>query len=53
MLAVKAASEALGNTPSVARGSYIDPRVFTRYRSGMLLDTTVSPETAIRTLLLG
>lgn len=53
VLAVKAASEALGNTPSVARGSYIDPRVFTRYRSGMLLDTTVSPETAIRTLLLG
>jgi DNA topoisomerase-1 len=24
----------LGNTPAVARGSYIDPRVFDRYRSG-------------------
>lgn len=53
VLAVKAAAEALGNTPAVARGSYIDPRVFTRYRRGDLLDTTVSPETAIRALLLG
>jgi DNA topoisomerase IB len=24
----------LGNTPAVARSSYIDPRVFDRYRSG-------------------
>ena len=46
-------STALGNTPAVARSSYIDPRVFERYRSGMLLDTTVSPETAIRSLVLG
>jgi DNA topoisomerase I len=27
-------SELLGNTPAVARGSYIDPRVFDRFRSG-------------------
>jgi DNA topoisomerase I len=27
-------SEALGNTPGVARGSYIDPRVFDRFLSG-------------------
>jgi DNA topoisomerase-1 len=27
-------SEALGNTPAVARGSYIDPRVFDRFVSG-------------------
>jgi DNA topoisomerase IB len=27
-------SEALGNTPAVARGSYIDPRVFDRFLSG-------------------
>ncbi|MCT9819313.1 DNA topoisomerase IB [Microbacterium sp. W1N] len=53
VLAVRAASEALGNTPSVARGSYIDPRVFQRYRRGVLLDTTVSPESAIRALILG
>ena len=27
-------SELLGNTPAVARKSYIDPRVFDRYLSG-------------------
>ena len=27
-------SELLGNTPAVARRSYIDPRVFDRYMSG-------------------
>ena len=32
--AVRAVSELLGNTPAVARRSYIDPRVFDRYRSG-------------------
>ena len=31
---VKAVSELLGNTPAVARRSYIDPRVFDRYQSG-------------------
>jgi DNA topoisomerase-1 len=49
---VKATAAGLGNTPSVARGSYIDPRVFARYRSGRLLDTSVSPESAIRALIL-
>lgn len=53
VLAVKAAAAALGNTPSVARSSYIDPRVFARYKKGIVLDTTVSPESAIRTLILG
>ncbi|KIC58047.1 DNA topoisomerase IB [Microbacterium hominis] len=51
VLAVKVAAAALGNTPTVAKSSYIDPRVFARYRRGILLDTTVSPESAIRTLL--
>ena len=32
--AVRRVSEALGNTPAVARRAYIDPRVFDRYRSG-------------------
>jgi DNA topoisomerase I len=32
--AVRGVSEVLGNTPAVARASYIDPRVFDRYRSG-------------------
>src|SRR5579859_527547 len=32
--AVRAVAELLGNTPAVARRSYIDPRVFDRYGSG-------------------
>ncbi|MDF2994330.1 DNA topoisomerase IB [Microbacterium sp. I2] len=50
-LAVRATAEALGNTPAVARGSYIDPRVFARYQDGHLLDLSISPESAIRGLL--
>jgi DNA topoisomerase-1 len=33
--AVKEVSTYLGNTPAVARGSYIDPRVFDRYQDGI------------------
>ncbi|WP_433586656.1 DNA topoisomerase IB [Microbacterium hydrocarbonoxydans] len=50
-LAVEAAASALGNTTAVARGSYIDPRVFREYARGRTLDLTVAPETAIRRLL--
>ena len=32
--AVREVAEVLGNTPSVARSSYIDPRLFDRFRSG-------------------
>jgi DNA topoisomerase I len=32
--AVKEVAHYLGNTPAVSRASYIDPRVFDRYRSG-------------------
>ena len=32
--AIRGVAEVLGNTPAVARGSYIDPRVFDRYLSG-------------------
>jgi len=49
--AVKLAASALGNTPAVARASYIDPRVFDRYRNGELLDVKRSPEAAIVKLL--
>ncbi|TQK17878.1 DNA topoisomerase IB [Microbacterium sp. SLBN-154] len=52
-LAVRATAEALGNTPAVARSSYIDPKVFARYDRGRLLDLTISPESAIRQLLTG
>jgi DNA topoisomerase IB len=36
--AVNAVAEALGNTPSVCRSSYIDPRVFDRFRQGEAID---------------
>ncbi|GAA4180581.1 DNA topoisomerase IB [Gryllotalpicola koreensis] len=49
--AVRLAASALGNTPAVARASYIDPRVFDRYRNGELLDVRRSPEAALVTLL--
>lgn len=49
--AVDAAAEALGNTPAVARASYIDPRVLDRYRSGELISLKGAPETALCSLL--
>lgn len=49
--AVKETAEALGNTPAVARASYIDPRVFDRYRSGKLLNTRRASERALLELL--
>ena len=52
-LAVAATAEALGNTPAVARGSYIDPRVWKAYGRGELLDLGLSPESAIQRLILG
>ena len=36
--AVKEVAFHLGNTPTVARNSYIDPRVFDRYRDGERID---------------
>jgi len=36
--AARDAAEALGNTPTVARGSYIDPRVIDRYAHGLVVD---------------
>jgi DNA topoisomerase I len=35
--AVKEVAGYLGNTPAVCRGSYIDPRLFDRYRSGLTI----------------
>lgn len=35
--AVKSVAAALGNTPAVCRRSYIDPRVFDRYRDGVTI----------------
>ena len=36
--AVERVAEALGNTPAVCRRSYIDPRVFDRYRDGETIE---------------
>jgi DNA topoisomerase I len=35
--AVKEVAHYLGNTPAVCRASYIDPRVFDRYRAGLTI----------------
>ena len=37
-LAVKQVAHFLGNTPAVARASYIDPRVFDRFREGFTIE---------------
>ena len=37
MRAVREVAHYLGNTPAVARASYIDPRVFDRYRDGVTI----------------
>lgn len=43
---VRFVAEALGNTPAVCRTSYIDPRVFDRFREGR----TIDPAWARRTI---
>ena len=54
--AVKTVSESLGNTPAVCRASYIDPRVWERYRSGVTIPVPKRVnqneiEASVRTLL--
>lgn len=41
--AVRQVSSALGNTPAVARGSYIDPRVIERFDSGVVIELPRAP----------
>jgi DNA topoisomerase-1 len=38
VVASAAVAQALGNTPTVARRSYIDPRVFARYQAGATIE---------------
>ncbi|CAN5280852.1 DNA topoisomerase IB [soil metagenome] len=47
------ASDALGNTPTIARKSYVDPRVVDRYRRGRVIEVGrgSAPERALRELL--
>jgi hypothetical protein len=44
--AVREVSSALGNTPAVARASYIDPRVITLFQSGRVIELPEAPPAA-------
>jgi DNA topoisomerase I len=46
--AARAVSQVLGNTPAVARRSYIDPRVFDRYLSGWTIAAELERIAALR-----
>lgn len=50
-LAMEAAADRLGNTPSIARSAYVDPRVVDRYRAGDTIDARQASETAVHDLL--
>lgn len=52
--AVRLAADALGNTPAVAKGSYVDPRLLDRYDEGETIDPARlrSAESQLRQLLL-
>jgi DNA topoisomerase-1 len=51
--AMRDAAAVLGNTPSIAKKSYVDPRVVEKYRRGKTIDATRpdSAETQLRELL--
>lgn len=51
--AMRDAAAILGNTPAIAKQSYVDPRVVDRYTSGETIDLggRGSPETALRVML--
>ena len=53
--AMRQAADVLGNTPAIARASYVDPRVVDLFLAGETIDPAgrVSVETALRELLLG
>ena len=40
--AIKEVAYYLGNTPAVARASYIDPRIFDRFNDGLVVDATIA-----------
>lgn len=44
------AAAVLGNTPAIARASYVDPRLLDHYRAGEMLDPG-RPESSLRALL--
>ncbi|WP_229662327.1 DNA topoisomerase IB [Agromyces bauzanensis] len=50
--AIERASTVLGNTPAVAKASYIDPRVFAEYERGRLISRRGERERALLALLV-
>lgn len=52
--AMRVAADVLGNTPAIARGSYVDPRLLDRYRHGETIEVTsgASPEGVLRSFLI-
>ncbi|TBN57292.1 DNA topoisomerase IB [Glaciihabitans arcticus] len=52
--AMRDAADALGNTPAIAKKSYVDPRIVKLYRRGITLDSgSGSADAALRRLLVG
>ncbi len=51
---MRVAADVLGNTPAIARGSYVDPRILDRYRQGETIETASGAvsESALRTFLM-
>ena len=50
--AIVHASEVLGNTPAIAKASYVDPRVIAAYEHGRVIDRRGGRETALLSLLV-
>lgn len=40
--ALEAAADHLGNTPAIAKTSYVDPRLIEQFRDGLTIDPTVA-----------
>ncbi|UOE43721.1 DNA topoisomerase IB [Agromyces larvae] len=49
--AIIAASTVLGNTPAIAKASYVDPRIVSAYEAGRVLSRRGAPERALLDLL--
>ena len=45
--AVQEVADYLGNTPTIAKNSYIDPRVFDLYESGTTIDPAMQAAAAV------
>ena len=50
--AIEYASSVLGNTPAIAKASYVDPRLFAAYERGRLIDRRGARETALLALVV-